>query len=217
MTGRPSIVTAVVAHVFARALAIVMIVMSMCAGCANARYDRGSSIESLADTVQVYGVPPVAQSSKYQCGYVCLASVALYYNTNTSKLVEGVLPEKFSGRPLSAKELLEMSKELGLIGFAYEGSLEDLTTNLKKGRPVIVLLNDPPRTAHWPSFEWAKETVNTLLAIPHWVVVIGLTPKGEFVLHDPRKGRLLMSTKTFEQVWKKQSRVSVLISVRASS
>ena len=217
MTGRASIATAVVAHVFAKALAIAMVVMSMCAGCANARYDRGSSIESLADTVQVYGVPPVAQSSKYQCGYVCLASVALYYNTSASKLVEGVLPEKFSGRPLSAKTLLEMAKELGLVSFAYEGSLDDLIINLKKARPVIVLLDDPPRTAHWPSFEWAEETVNTLLAIPHWVVVIGLTPKGEFIIHDPRKGRLLMSANAFEKVWKKQSRVSVLISVRANS
>ena len=109
-----------------------------------------------------------------------------------------------------------MARELGLIGFAYEGSLDDLAMNLKKSRPVIVLLDDPPRTAYWPSFEWAEETANTLVAIPHWVIVIGLTPEEEFIIHDPRKGRLLMSAKAFEKIWKKQSRVSVLVSVRAN-
>jgi len=198
------------------AAALVTVLVGMCGGCANAKYDRGYELDSFLDVVQVRGMPPIAQSKKYQCGYACLASVALYYDVNPVKLTETSIVKKFSGRPLSAKELLEMAKQFGLIGYAYKGSLDDLTKNLKKGRPVIILLGDPPRTADWPSFEWAQDTGGSMVAVPHWVVVTGLMPDGKFVLQDPRKGRLVITTKALMAEWKKKSSVSVLIGVRTS-
>ena len=51
----------------------------MCGGCSNAQYDRGFELETYSQVTLIRGVPPICQSGKYQCGYACLASVAIYY------------------------------------------------------------------------------------------------------------------------------------------
>ena len=197
---------------------VAFFVMALCmsAGCANAKYDRGVAIESCAGLLQVHGMPLVAQSRQFLCGYACIASVALYYEVTPHELAKGPVQEEFAGRALTAKDLVAMAQGLGLLGFAYEGSMADLSKNLKKGRPIIVLLDKPPRTAKWPSLEWAKDVAEFAMVASHWVVVLGLTEQGELVLHDPRKGRLRMSSTSFEQAWKKRSRVCVLVGIRGN-
>ena len=117
------------------------------------------------------------------------------------------------GPAVAAFLLLSAVAHLCLSTFGYRWYVK----NLKKGRPIIVLLNDPPRTGVWPSFEWAHDTADSMATVPHWVVVSGLSPDGEFVIQDPRKGRLRISAKALMSEWEKQSRVSVLVGVRSNS
>ena len=196
------------------ALAGSTVFLATYSGCANAKYDSGIDIKSYREAVSIYCVPPITQSKDYQCGYACMASVALYHKTNIGKLTGGPIFETFARRPTTAKELVRMARMLGLEGFAYKGSLDDLLKNLKKRRPVIVLIDRPPRVGVYPSFEWAGDTASAF-STPHWVVVTGIIPNEKLILHDPRKGRLVMSVKAFTQEWGKQSQISVLVGVRS--
>lgn len=195
----------------------MLLLLATCCGCANARYDTGTNLDLYSNAVQVYAIPAIAQTDKYQCGYACVASVALYYQIPSVKLTSGAIAEKHIGRALSAEDLIGMAKGLGLVGFAYEGDVADLLKNLRKGRPLIVLLSHPPRVAHYPSFAWAEETAETPLAIPHWVVVTGVSPNGDIILNDPRRGRLRMSSETFMKEWNEKARVTVLFGTKTSS
>jgi len=199
-------------------LFIVLIASSfvvMCGGCSNAQYDKGLELETYSQVTLILGVPPICQSEKYQCGYACLASVALYYGVEPDKLIANSISSEFAGKPLTGKELIKMAKGLGLAGFAYEGNAADLEKNLKKHRPMIVLMKHPPRTGSWPSYQWAHETAEKSIADSHWVVVIGLTAEDEYLIHDPRRGRLRIPAKEFLVEWEKMSCVSVLITAGA--
>jgi len=189
----------------------------MCGGCSNAQYDRGLELETYSQATLIRGVPPICQSEKYECGYACVASVGLYYGVEADKLISDSISKQFANKSLTGKELVSMAKALGLTGFAYEGSVADLEKNLKKGRPMIVLMKHPPRTGHWPSYEWAEETAEKSIIDSHWVVVIGLTAEDEYLIHDPRRGRLRIPAKDFVVEWEKMSCVSVLITARSKS
>ncbi len=198
---------------FAFIIMIALLFISMCGGCSNAKYDRGFLLETFSQAALIRGLPPICQSNKYQCGYACLASVALYYGVESEKLIADSISKPFISKSLTGQELINMAKTVGLIGFAYQGNLADLEKNIKKGRPVIALIKHPPRTGNWPSYEWAMETSEKSIIDPHWVVVIGLAGE-EYLIQDPRKGRLRISAKEFLVEWEKMSCVSVLISAR---
>lgn len=201
-------------HILVITLAGCTVFLVAYSGCANAKYDRGIEIESYEKAVSIYGVPPITQTKNYQCGYACMASVALYHKIGIEKLTDGPIFKTFAHKPLSAKELVQMANMLGLEGFAYKGNLDDLLKNLKKRRPVIVLMDRPPRVGVYPSFEWAGDTASAF-STPHWVVVTGIIPNEKLILHDPRKGRLVMSVQAFTQEWEKPSQISVLVGVRS--
>ncbi|MCG3178824.1 MAG: hypothetical protein BIFFINMI_01154 [Phycisphaerae bacterium] len=185
-------------------------------GCPNARPSPLVDVRELPCTSLVLGVPPIRQSKEFQCGYACFASVAMYYGVDPTRLAQGEIPEKFGKRMLTANDLTAMAGEVGLVGFAYPGNLEDLKKNLDRGRPVMVLLSGPPRTGKWPTFQWANETAWAPLSPAHWVTVIGFSNKtAEVFIHDPRQGRLAMSRGDFQRACKKHKWTSVLIGVRA--
>ncbi len=181
------------------------------AGCSNARYDTGFTLETYSQAVSIPGLPLIAQSENYQCGYACVASVAIYCGVASDKLIAEDVSDRFGGMALSGREMIELAKTLGLTAYVYQGDHEDIAKNLRKGRPLVALLDHPPRTADWPTYEWAYETAEWSLVMPHWVVVIGMTPEGNYLIHDPRKGRLQMSREEFTNEWQKSSRLSVLI------
>lgn len=187
------------------------LVAGVCAGgCGNARHYRGLDL-STTQPASLISLPTAAQGGNNDCGYAALASVALYQHVPASRLVEGAVFEKFRGPRLSAKDLVEMAKMLELTAFGYQGSLEDLRENVAKGRPVVVLLDHPPRVGNYPSIEFFADLAAAPFVIPHWVVVVGFTAEDRVILHDPRNGLLSMSRRDFMQLWEKRSRMCVLV------
>ena len=183
-------------------------------GCANARFYEGADLSLAPKATIVHGVPIVAQTDKYSCGRACLASVALYYEVPFTTVEEVTLSGAQREEAWAAAELVRAAESFGLVAFGYEGSFDDLKDNIQKNRPVITLLDTPPKVANYPAFEWIVETSTTAVSQPHWVVVLGLGHNEEVIIHDPNKGLLTMSRKTFDKQWQKQSRVAVLVGKR---
>ena len=199
------------------AVRLAMIVLAIgiwFCGCANARFYEGADLSLAPESTIIHGVPIVAQTDKYSCGHACLASVALYYEVPFATVEEVTLSTAQREEDLAAAELVRAAESFGLVAFGYEGSFDDLKDNLQKNRPVIALLDTPPKVANYPAFEWIAETSTAAVAQPHWVVVLGLGHNGEVIIHDPNKGLLAISRKTFDKQWQKQSRVAVLVGKR---
>ena len=180
-------------------------------GCTNAKPFRGVEVGS-EDPLPIVEMTPVSQPDVQGCGYAAMASVAVYYGVAPAKVRDEAIITEFRGRVLSGVDLIKMARALGLVAFAYQGSAEDLATNLGKGRPVIVLLTRRPRIGKFPSFDWSVDTSNEWFCGAHWVVAIGTTSSGGFVVHDPSQGCLEMKGPAFLESWGKQDRLCVLVS-----
>jgi len=200
-----------------RAVGLAMIAVgigtALC-GCANAKYYQGTDLSLAPKYTIIHGLPIVTQTDKYSCGRACLASVALYYDVPCTTVEELTLSATQPEQALTGAQLVRAAESFGLLAFGYEGSFDDLKDNIQKNRPVIALLDTPPKVAKYPAFEWVTETSTAVVAQPHWVVVLGLGHNGEVIIHDPNKGLLEMSAKTFDKQWQKQSRVTVLVGKR---
>ena len=197
---------------FAVGLAIISAVTGMSfSGCANAKFYRGTDLALAPDSIVIHAMPTVAQTDQYSCGPACLASVALYYDVPITTVEQVTSADARREQALSAAELIRTAESFGLVAFGYQGSLDDLRDNLRNNRPVIALLDAPPRVANYPAFEWISETSTAFVSQPHWVVVFGLRYNGDVIIHDPNKGLLTMSSDTFDKQWHKQSRLAVLV------
>lgn len=185
----------------------------MCAvllsGCSNAKTFRGFDLSAAPDA-RLIAVPPVALTEKRGCGFAALSSVAMYHGVGAKALLAPAIRERFVGRALSAQDLVEMSKALGLGAYGYSGTVEDLTSNLRKGRPAIVMLDGPPRGGYPPPFGLTLTLAKAIVAGAHWVVVVGVEPGG-FVVYDPLGGYFVMTSKALDRSWQKRSRVCVLV------
>lgn len=179
-------------------------------GCANAVAFRGIDLLKRQEAA-VIAVPQVSQSRYFQCGYAALASVAVYYGIDMSALVSPEVVSQYSCRALSAEQLAGMSRRLGLQAYAYEGSLDDLKANVGKGRPLIAMLDGPPRTGRALSGKWLNESLGAIAPEPHWVVVVGVLDGGRLLLHDPLNGCVAMAGSAFERAWGKKGNVCVLV------
>ena len=200
-----------------RAVGLAMVAVGIggvLCGCANARFYKGADLSLGAKSTIIHGVPTVSQTEKYSCGLACLASVALYYDVPFTTVEETTLSAAGREESLAATELVRTAESFGLVAFGYEGNFDDLKDNLQKNRPVIALLDTPPKVAKYPAFEWVTETSTGVVSQPHWVIVLGLEHNGEVIIHDPNKGLLAMSRETFDKQWHKQSRVAVLVGKR---
>jgi ABC-type bacteriocin/lantibiotic exporter with double-glycine peptidase domain len=164
----------------------------------------------------IVALPPVAQAGDNDCGYASMASVALYLKVDPKLLASGLVPETFRDRQMAAADLMKMANMLELEAFGYQGDLEDLQKNVTKGRPVLTLLNHPPRLGRYPGLEWWADLAALPFTIPHWVVVVGFDGDGDVVLHDPNKGLISMNRSEFADHWKKRSHVAVLVVAKAA-
>jgi ABC-type bacteriocin/lantibiotic exporter with double-glycine peptidase domain len=192
------------------ALACRLLLPVFVAGCANAERYRGLDL-SATQPASLIALPTAGQSGNSDCGYAALASVAMYHHVPTTRLVEGPIPEKFRGPRLSGDDLVQMAKMLELTAYGYEGDLDDLKSNIAKGRPVLVLLSHPPRVAQYPQIEYFGDLAAIPFVLPHWVVVVGFTADDRVVLHDPRNGVVSMSKGEFVQTWEQRSRLAILV------
>lgn len=199
----------------ARATFVVLLLVGV-AGCANARRYRGLELSS-ENGPSIVTLPQVAQEGNNDCGYSCMSSVALYLKAEPQKLAAGEIPEKFRNTQMSAADLIAMARMLELAAFGYEGTVEDLESNVGKGRPVLTLLGHPPRMANYPEWAWWGELAALPFNVPHWVVVVGFTGTGDVVLHDPNQGLVSMNRAEFVAQWKKRSNVAVLVMAKTAA
>lgn len=155
-------------------------------------------------------VPPVAQSESLLCGPASTAGVLLYHDVPYETVAAAFAKLGDARAEWSAADIVAVAEAAGLEAYFYRGSLDDALSNVQAGRPLLVLLNGPPRTASYPSLKWFSETGNMLVAKAHWVAVIGWRTEQDIVLIDPLKGYLVMNRREFLSEWRRTGYVCVL-------
>jgi ABC-type bacteriocin/lantibiotic exporter with double-glycine peptidase domain len=191
---------------------VLLLLLVAVVGCGNAEPFKGIVWEDYSRALFVGTTPPmIQQSEEIQCGLASALWVLSYYGVEPSKIADSPIIENFGGRPLTAYELVSIAEEVGLVAYAYVGDLDDLESNVVKGRPVITLLDRPPRTAQIGTWDWAMETAEKPIIVSHWVTVVGITFEGDYILLDPRRGKLRMSREKFLNEWEESFRTAVLI------
>ena len=163
------------------------------------------------DSLYVSGVPPLRQDAQYACGPVCVAAVGMHWGVSLDefKAKYPAAPQDTTGRDLRA-----LVESLGLQAFVFQGSLDDLRDNLRRGRPMIVMITKPPD----PVLRRTGVLGALALAIservphpPHWVVVIGLLGDHAVIVHDPAAGPIQIKAAAFIKWWAAQKNLCVLI------
>jgi ABC-type bacteriocin/lantibiotic exporter with double-glycine peptidase domain len=183
-------------------------------GCAGATRYVGVGLNEEACLIE--GVPSVRQSPELACGPACLAAVAAYWAHEIPPgLPDAVAP--FRGSDTSATDLCAAAQAAGFDAFAFCGTLDDLETNLRKGRPVIIMawcgaLADP--TLPLPGLPTAERLLYGLWPPRHWTVVIGTIGAEWFVIQDPAAGRYQVRKERLLRGWKRNDCVMVLLAPR---
>jgi predicted double-glycine peptidase len=182
-------------------------------GCTTVSAFRGFSL--VEGGTFINGVPPVMQDATYSCGHTCLAAVAAYWGVGLERfrsMLPGRLPVETSGAQLQAE-----AETLGLQAFVYRGSVADLERNLSAGRPLIVMIPLPVDPRGFPGglVGTVANFVSSALPRPaHWVVLLGVGPRGDLICHDPRSGTLLLERAGFLSGWARLDNTCVLVAAR---
>jgi hypothetical protein len=89
----------------------------------------------------------------------------------------------------TGRDLQVLAEGLGLQTFAYRGSMDDLQENLRKGRPLIVMIPQPQLPTGELTAALLLNAWNQWGPRPaHWVVVVGFTKNKAVIIHDPDSG-----------------------------
>ena len=164
------------------------------------------------ESVYVSGLPPIRQNEHYACGAACVAAVAAYWNVAPAEFraKHPQLPADATGRDLQL-----LAEGLGLQAFAYRGSMDDLEENLRKGRPMIVMISQPLLSNGELTASLLLNAWNRWGPKPaHWVVVVGLAKDKAVFIHDPYSGPLVVQLEAFQAWWAKKDQLTVLIAAR---
>lgn len=178
-------------------------------GCGNARHFSGVLLDA-SPPGRFLLVPPVAQSDRLMCGPAAAAAVLSYHGIRVDRL-KRALGERKTDIAWGAADIVELARSLGLEAYFYKGGPDDTSSNIKQGRPVLVLLPGPARTARYPAIEWFSETAHMISAKAHWVTAVGWTSAQEVVLLDPANGYVIMKRDQFLREWSDKRYLSVLI------
>lgn len=178
-------------------------------GCSSVTGFRG--IPLTGDSLYVSGVPPLRQDAQYACGPVCVAAVGMHWGV---PLIEFKTRCSAAPQDATGQELRALAEAIGLQAFVYQGSPDDLRDNLRRGRPMIVMITKPPD----PVLRRTGVLGALALAIservphpPHWVVVIGLLGDHAVIVHDPAAGPIQIKAAAFNKWWAEQGNLCVLI------
>lgn len=168
-------------HRCRRLLATLALVCA--AGCAS----HPQRPEMLSASATVLPTPLVEQGELNECGLAALSSLCDYYRVaipeaERQKLAR--LADEEQG--LSGAELRTALQGLGFDVFVFEGTFDQAPTgvlnHIAQGRPLLVMM--------------AHDGAN------HYSLLIGHDPeRGNVVLLDPRRGRVLLPDQTFQSLW----------------
>jgi len=178
-------------------------------GCTSVKSFRGLSLTG--DSLYVSGLPPLRQNQDYACGPACVAAVAAHWGVGLAEFKAKcpAAPQDTTGPQLRA-----IAESLGLRGLVYRGSMADLQDNLRQGRPVIVMIPQPPNPGLRQAGLIGALALSVSEHVPHpshWVVVIGVTGDHQVIVHDPAAGPLQLETAVFEKWWQRMNNLCVLI------
>lgn len=151
---------------------------------------------------------PFVQQPENGCGAAVASMVFQYWSDrgHSSALpidVETVQSALYSGeqKGIAGSAIEKYFRDAGYAAFAFKGDMEMLESHLKRGRPLIVYLEDRGTG----SFQ-------------HFVVVAGLNREAGYILvNDPAERKLMkISLSTFEKQWE-MANYWTLLAVPAAS
>lgn len=159
--------------------------------------DRGA-ITREPGWIQVSEVPLVRQRADWDCGIAALSMILQYWAIERDKAVVQEVVEKAlkEERAIRAGELRTLARAHGAEAFLFHGTMEDLTAQLAKGRPVLV--------------GEMKPTMGGSNA--HYAVVVGVHPGSRRVLLlDPAHGVRENTFEGFDEEWAAAGRLTLLV------
>jgi ABC-type bacteriocin/lantibiotic exporter with double-glycine peptidase domain len=173
--------------------------MLLCVGCSvyqgTSKSAEPTALAREGDWTMVQDFPLVRQVDKDDCGGAALASVLRFWGyPATPQGVEAAIGRK--DRHLSAGDMANHARSLGLKAFVFYGTMDDVKHELELGRPVIVGLG---------------KKVVTGKALAHYQVVVGYEAKKELVmLLDPGQGWQVDTVKGFSTEWARSGGVTIV-------
>jgi ABC-type bacteriocin/lantibiotic exporter with double-glycine peptidase domain len=151
------------------------------------------AIAAQTATFQVEGVPFVAQTRE-QCGPAALSSVLAYYGLELAPetIAETTYNKKLKGSLIT--DLENFARGLAFQTKAGRGTVEELRTFIREGKPVIALVD----LGRW------------FVSQPHYLVLFGYSPEG-LIVHDGHKASRFLDYLDFEKIWEKMGRTYLLV------
>lgn len=144
-------------------------------------------------TFHLEGVPFVAQARE-QCGPAALAAVFSFYGSEVTPeaIAKTTYNEKLKGSLIT--DLENFARGLAFQTELGRGSVDDLKTFIREGKPVIVLVD----LGRW------------FVSQPHYLVLFGYSPEG-MTAHDGETASRLFGYPEFERMWEKMGRTYLLV------
>ena len=142
---------------------------------------------------KIEGVPFIAQARE-QCGPAALSSVLSYYGLDVTPetIAKTTYNKKLKGSLITDLEIF--ARGLAFQTESGRGTIEDLRTFIREGKPVIALVD----MGRW------------FVSQPHYLVLFGYSPEG-LIAHDGEKASRLFGHPDFEKMWEKMGRTYLLV------
>jgi len=172
-------------RVFSGVLIILLAVISGCAGLET----RGEK-----ETADVMLPVPFFPQDAYQCGPVSLAEVFSFWGRRAA-------PEEIAGDVFNARlngtlsmDMLLYARRAGFSTSAYTGGMEDIRDKIRKGYPLIVLV----------------DLGFSVIEKNHFMVIVGYNNNGIFA-HSGKEKAKFFSYGELLRIWKKTGYWTLLI------
>ena len=151
------------------------------------------TVAAQAAAFKLEGVPFIAQARE-QCGPAALSSVLAYYGLELAPetIAKTTYNKKLKGALIT--DLENFAQGSAFHTESGRGTVEELRTFIRDGKPVIALV-DPGR--------W-------FVSQPHYLVLFGYSPEG-LIAHDGEKASRLFRYPDFEKMWEKTGRTYLLV------
>jgi hypothetical protein len=136
----------------------------------------------------VQGLDPILQSGTMDCGATALTMLLRRHDGRN----DGLPP----GSGFTARELRDLARARGYRAHVIRGDVDDLSAEIRQGRPAIVGLLKP----------WGGGDV------PHYEVVAGIDEsRGLVATLDPARGWALNSRESFLREWEPAGRLLLVV------
>jgi ABC-type bacteriocin/lantibiotic exporter with double-glycine peptidase domain len=187
------------------ALALASLAGGGCyAGSAHAITPHEVAVQAAADPgwVLVGRVPLIRQRATADCGAAALAMVLSFWTTPTSVAAIDARDPAAAAKGWRAGQLRDLALERGLDAFVISAGIDDLTREIRHGRPVVVGV--------------VKRYGDRALA--HYQVVVGINPARGLILSlDPADGWREDSFAGFDREWMPSDRLAMMVLPRAAA